>query len=210
MGFMLSPGAGVRLDLVMGMPHALDNGCYSQGERFNLDAFYGWLGEMEPARDTCLFAVAPDVIGDAAATCARSLPTLAELRRRGWRAAYVAQDGETVTSAPWGTFDALFVGGVNCPACVLRMSLRGMPAVTGCRCFKWHGVRPLVTEAKRRGLWVHVGRVNSGKNVIRAARMGADSTDGTYMRFNPTEAIERMGRWVRMVNAPQLPLWEVP
>lgn len=206
-GLMLTPLAGYHVGWATAVGvWAADNGCFSQGDRFDLEAWYAWLAKMEPARDICLFAVAPDVIGDAAATRARSVPVLDDLRRMGWKAAYVAQDGETVETAPWGAFDALFVGGINCPACVVRMNLPGMPRVSGCRCFKWHAARPLVAEANRRGLWVHVGRVNSGKNLIRAARMGADSADGTYMRFNPVEAIDRMGRWLKQVNAPQFAL----
>lgn len=206
-GLMLTPLAGYRVGWATSVGvWAADNGCFSQGERFDLDGWYAWLAEMEPARATCLFAVAPDVVGNANATRIRSASVLRELRSMGWRAAYVAQNGETVETAPWGAFDALFIGGVNCPACVERMRLPGMPRVAGCRCFKWHDARPLVAEAKRRGMWVHIGRVNSGKNLLRAARMGADSADGTYMRFNPTEAVERIGRWLRMANAPQLPL----
>lgn len=204
---MLTPLAGYRLNWATTVPcWAADNGCFSQGDRFDLAAWYAWLNEMAPARDTCLFAVAPDVVGDAEATRARSLPVLGELRAKGWKAAYVAQDGETVDTCPWGAFDVLFIGGVNCPACRLRMTLPGMPRVEGCTCFKWTGARPLVAEAKRRRLWAHNGRVNSGKNLLRAARMGVDSCDGTYMRFNPSEAIDRMGRWLAVANAPQLPL----
>lgn len=207
-GLMLTARAGYRLARALAVPcWAADNGCFSQGDRFDLTAWYAWLDSMAPARDTCLFAVAPDMVGNAEATRTRSLPVLADLRAMGWPAAYVAQDGETVASAPWGHFDALFVGGVNCPVCVRRMSLPGMPAVHGCSCYKWHGVRPLIQEARRRGLWVHIGRVNSGKNLLRAARMGAHSADGSYMRFNPSEAIDRMGRWLRRANAPQLPLF---
>ena len=201
---MLTPLAGYRVSWAQAVPFwAADNGCFSQGERFDLGAWYEWLDEMAPARDTCLFAVAPDVVGDAAATRARSLPVLPELRARGWPAAYVAQDGETMESMPWGELDWLFIGGVNCPACRERMQLPGMPRVVGCQCFKWTAARPLVAEAKRRGIRVHVGRVNSGRNLLRAAEMGADSADGTYMRFNPAEALARMGRWLAVANAPQ-------
>jgi hypothetical protein len=207
-GLMLTPLAGYRVGWANAVPcWAADNGCFSAGDRFDLAAWYAWLDEMRGARDTCLFAVAPDVIGDAAATRARSLPVLGDLAARGWTPAYVIQDGETVETTPWGTFGALFVGGVDCEACALRKSLPGMPRVAGCRCFKWGpDARAIVAEAKRRGLWVHVGRVNSGVNLLRATRMGADSCDGTYMRFNPIQAVDRMGRWLRAANAPQLAL----
>ena len=54
-----------------------DNGCFGKGYPGD-DAWLAWLSGMDPAG--CLFAVAPDVVGDAAATWARSAPTLPRIR----------------------------------------------------------------------------------------------------------------------------------
>ncbi len=61
---------------------AADNGCFTLGDRFELDSFLGWLGSFTvEARRRCLFATAPDVVGDWKATLARSLPVLDQIAR---------------------------------------------------------------------------------------------------------------------------------
>ncbi len=42
--------------------------------------------------------------------------------------------------------------------------------------------------AKRRGKWVHMGRVNSHRRLRYAATIGCDSADGTVLRFRNREA----------------------
>ena len=69
-GLMAQPGNGH----CRGIPHypywAADNGCYARGAAFNLDRYLAWLDRLRPWQETCLFATAPDVVGDAAATLA--------------------------------------------------------------------------------------------------------------------------------------------
>lgn len=186
-GLMLTPLAGYRPAWIERVPAwAADTGCYRQGDAFDLDGYYDWLERMG-GRETCLFATAPDVVGDARATLARSAPVMPELRRRGWPVAFVGQDGQENLPVPWSDFDALFIGGST----------------------EWKlgaGARSLVAEARCRGKHVHMGRVNSGRRLLYSARIGCDSADGTYMAFNPSEAIDRMGRWLARANAPQLTL----
>jgi hypothetical protein len=185
---MLTPLAGYRPAWIGRVPcWAADTGCYRQGDRFDLPAYYSWLERMD-GRATCLFATAPDVVGDAPATLARSLPVLPVLRQMGFPAALVAQDGLEALPVPWDSFDALFIGGTT----------------------DWKlgtGAASLVAAAKARGKFVHMGRVNSGRRLLYATRIGCDSSDGTYMAFNPSEAIDRMGRWLARANAPQLRLF---
>lgn len=188
-GLMLTPLAGHRPAwAIEANVWAADNGCYSAGDRFDLGRWLAWLDRMAVARDICLFAAVPDVVGDARATLARWEATAHLVRPTGYPLAYVLQDGQEHLPVPWSEVDAVFVGGST----------------------EWKlgsGARSLVSEARHRGKWAHMGRVNSGKRLLYASRIGCGSADGTYMAFNPAEAIARMGRWLRQANAPQLTLW---
>lgn len=78
---------------------------------------------------------------------------------------------------PWGQLGALFVGGDT----------------------RWktgHESGALVSEAKRRGLWAHVGRVNSERRLQVAASMGCDSADGTFLKYAPDHNWTRLVRWL--------------
>ena len=75
---------------------------------------------------------------------------------------------------PWDDFDALFIGGTT----------------------DWKlgdGAAQLVREAKRRGKWVHMGRVNSLRRMIYAESIGCDSADGTMLKYNPSAPVHRWG-----------------
>ena len=64
----------------------------------------------DPFTSRCLFATAPDVVGDAQATLRRAY-MLGWIRYAGLPAALVAQDGLEHLAIPWDDFDALFLGG---------------------------------------------------------------------------------------------------
>lgn len=146
---------------------AADNGCFTLGDRFVLDDYVAWLGSFDvDARRRCLFATAPDVVGDWEATLARSLPVLPLLRELGFPAALVVQDGATVDTIPWDELDAIFVGGST----------------------EWKlsdAVGEILAEAGRLGKWTHMGRVNSIRRMREAGRLGAVSVDGTLLIFGP-------------------------
>lgn len=141
-------------------------------------AWYSWLaGRVGEAPDRCLFAVAPDVVADAAATLARSLPWLPRIRALGVPAALVAQDGLEYLPVPWDSFDVLFIGGST----------------------EWKlgaHARQLVAEAKGRGKRVHMGRVNSGKRYRYAHAIGCDSADGTTLAMFPDKTLPDVLGWV--------------
>jgi hypothetical protein len=164
-----------------GVEWCADNGCFGKGYPGD-DKWLAWLGSYTPEQiSRCRFATAPDVVGDAAATLARSLPFLPQIRALGYPAAFVAQDGIENTGVPWDEFDALFIGGST----------------------EWKlgpHVPPLVTEAKRRGKWVHMGRVNSQKRLEYAQHIGCDSADGTRLIFSPTKNLADVLSWLRKVN----------
>lgn len=160
-----------------GVPWCADNGCFS--DAFNEDKWWAWLQKQDPA--DCLFAVAPDVVGDAAATLLRSAPWLPRIRALGFPAAFVAQDGLEKLTVPWDDFDVLFIGGT-----------------TGWKLGPH--ARALVAEAKARGKWVHMGRVNSQRRYSYARHIGCDSADGTYLAFGPDVNLPAVLSWARSAN----------
>ena len=86
----------------------------------------------------------------------------------GHRPALVAQDGLRASNVPWSEVGAIFIGGST------RYKL-DLPAAE------------IVAEANRRGIWAHVGRVNSSRRISYAAAIGCDSVDGSgFSRFPRT------------------------
>lgn len=157
-----------------GVTWCADNGCFGKGYPGD-EAWISWLADMDPA--DCLFATAPDVVADAAATLARSLPMLPKIRALGYPAALVAQDGLEHLAVPWDEFDVLFIGGST----------------------DWKlgpDARALVAEAKSRGKRVHMGRVNSERRYRYAAAIGCESADGTFLTFGPDRNLPQLLRWV--------------
>lgn len=157
-----------------------DNGCFSKGYPGDREWFQ-WLDTLPWPREQCIFAVAPDVVGDAAATLERSLPWLPRIRALGYKAAFVSQDGLTAATTPWDQFDALFIGGST----GWKLGYDGML---------------IALEAVRRGKWLHMGRVNSARRLEYAKWIGCDSTDGTYLTYGPDVNLPKMLRWTRGVN----------
>lgn len=179
LGFLITPQMGNRLDHAAG-PWAIDNGCFTLGVRFVLTDYIRYLNRHYRAARSCLFAPAPDVVGDAAATIIRSRPVLSRIRDIGFKAALVAQDG--LTDPPWDEFDALFIGGST----EFKLS---------------HQARELVAQANARGKWTHMGRVNSETRLRTAALWGCNSADGTFLKFAPDINVPRMLRWLDSLNS---------
>lgn len=165
---MLQPGMG-NLPPV-GQPWAADNGRFSKPETYTDERYLTWLAKR-PAQEFCLFATAPDVVGDAAATLALSAPMFQRIRELGYPVALVAQDGLESLPVPWDDFDALFLGGTT--AWKLSTEAAG-----------------LAQEAKRRGKWVHMGRVNSLRRMQYADAIGCDSADGTVLKHDKSRPVE--------------------
>ena len=84
-------------------------------------------------------------------------------------AALVLQNGATVDNVPWGEFDALFIGG--------SAGENGSPMwKTGPEC------QEICNEARKRGVLVHMGRVNTPDRIKSAHDMGLQSADGTFLK----------------------------
>lgn len=159
---------------VPGVVWAADNGCFTDPDGFLLDRYRRWLDARD--RETCLFVTAPDFVGDWSCTLDRYDDVAEVLRSDGWRVALVAQDGlevylEQLEFRFWaGEVDALFIGGST------RWKLS--PAAA-----------EVVGEAKRWGLWTHMGRCNSSRRVRIAHDMGCDSVDGTYLAHTGAQGL---------------------
>lgn len=156
-----------------------DNGCFSDAWRES--HWWAWLRNLPRS---CRFAVAPDVFLPSAESHAATLARWADfgpaMRRHGFPVAFVAQVGCTADAIP-ADADALFIGGTT----------------------EWklsHDAAACVAEAKRRGMWVHMGRVNSERRLRIAASWGVDSADGTYLTFGPDCNLPRLLGWLRRLE----------
>ena len=189
---MLTMQMGNRPDLSESWWGA-DNGCFTRPHQFDLSRYLAWLDRMSPDAPRCLFATAPDVLGDPAATWARSESVLPLIAARGYRAALVAQDGlePTHLDGRWDAFGCLFIGGS--PAWKLSERTYG-----------------LAREAKARGKWVHMGGVNSWRRLRALATSGCyDSADGTKVAFAPDSNVLIVAKWLTLLRQQQcLDLWE--
>jgi len=141
---------------VEGWRWAADNDAYSSWDpdryRRMLDGIHGLPG--------CLFVTAPDVVGDWKTTRQSFEDWYDELVACWQPIGYVAQDGQPAHEVPWQRIDSLFVGGTS----HFKMG---------------DDAHQLVREARTRGKWVHMGRVNSHQRLRYAKAIGCDSVDGT-------------------------------
>lgn len=175
-GVMLTPRVGRTVEAAKAWPvWAADNACFTSSTTFDLPKYLAWLDRFRVVSG-CLFASAPDVVGDAEATWERSRNVLPLLRERGYRAALVAQNG--IRTVAWSAIDCIFIGG-DTP-------------------FKYSSTADeLCREAKRLGKWAHMGRVNTMERWQMCSRVGYDSCDGTLIRFGPDQNLPRIIRWMK-------------
>ena len=156
-----------------------DNGKYGHGWP-GPERWFTWLSGVVDryGADRILFAVAPDVPFSSTGTLAESLPWLPQIRGLDIPAAFAAQDGcEEGDLIPWDFLDAVFLAGSTA----------------------WK-VGPLAEkvahEAKARGKWVHMGRVNSLRRLRIAEQCWCDSADGTYLAFGPDRNLPTLLGWL--------------
>lgn len=147
----------------------MDNDAYNG---FSHSRFMAALDHLLPYQCRCIFVTCPDYVGDHTITLALWREWRPRIAEMGYPVAFVAQDGLLLNQVPWHEMDALFVGGTNQ--------------------FKDMDSRESILEAKRRGLWVHVGRVNDSPRRLRyCLQMGVDSIDGTAYGLKP----DKMLKW---------------
>jgi hypothetical protein len=153
LGVLVVPGNGNGP--IGNLPLALDNGAFGG---FDERKFLAMLERQREHAERAAWVTCPDVVCDHAATLALFDVWQPRIAAMGFKVAFVAQNGCDVDGVPWDRIACLFIGGDD--AYKLSSS-------------------PLMREAKRRGKWVHVGRVNSYKRLRWAHAAGADSVDGT-------------------------------
>ncbi len=147
----------------------MDNGAFN--DKFNPKLWLQTLDEYRIHQDTCLFVVAPDSYANCIETMDRFRFWAWQIKNAGWLVAFVAQDGQE--SFPMPEFDALFIGGTT----------------------EWKlgdCAKRLISIAQKRGRWVHVGRVNTGKRVRHFQLLGVDSIDGTALAFG----VDKNFKWI--------------
>lgn len=157
---------------------AADNGCFARPELYTDDGYLAWLDALPR---NALFAAAPDVVADWSATVSRSAPMLARIKCLGFPAAIVLQDGASIETIPWSECDSVFIGGST--------DWKLGSAVPG-----------LIAEARRRGKWVHMGRVNSWRRLRVASAIGCESCDGNLAAFGPDRWSPMIRDWQRRIS----------
>jgi len=147
-----------------GIVWGMDNDCFNGFNRRS------WLRMMLSlvGLPGCVFVSAPDVVADHDATLGLWHEWQPQIFMTGFPAAFVIQDGATIHNVPWETTEAIFIGGTT------EYKLGDAAA-------------EIATEANRRELWVHMGRVNSYRRIRYAQSIGCDSVDGTmWAKFRDT------------------------
>lgn len=179
LGILLTPANGNSIASVTatGLPWAIDNGAFSG---FKAPAFVRLLDKAQ-GQPRLLWVAAPDVVGDAVGTMAMFDEWQPEIARRGMPVALVGQDGIEQMTVPWGRIDAVFLGGST----EWKLSLHA---------------EQLSKEAKRRGLLVHMGRVNTLRRLRIAKRFGCDTVDGSAASKWGDDRLTEMVRWVGKVK----------
>jgi hypothetical protein len=163
LGQLITPHDGnkIRGD----MPWAADNAAYSNWDRVKWLKMLNRIDGMNP-----LFCVAPDVVGDAKATLKRLKITSPMIRKRGLKCALALQDGNDAIGIRWNLIDALFIGGST----EFKLGAYSKYAIGA---------------AKERGMWVHMGRVNSHARLQYARECGCDSVDGSGYSMFPNQKL---------------------
>ena len=208
-GVMFTPEMRNRLDL-SGVTWAADNGCYTAGARFSIERWLAFLTRWR-GQGSCLFAVLPDAPFSHADTLTCSLPHVASVRDMGYTPALAIQEGATVETIPWDCgIGAIFIAGGKPRPAPLSLWGDATPRMPPTRAFKTSDeVKRIVREAKRRGFYVHSARCNSRKALQAAYDVGADSVDGTYLRFAPDKNWKRLQGWLADLcpHADAVPVW---
>ena len=154
------------------LPWAADNDCFNGG--FDLSAYRKMLWKNVHAKG-CLFVCSPDVVGDSTTTLQLFDEWYHTIAEFGYPVALVTQDGMDINDIPWVQTDAIFIGG----------STEWKLSDTS---------RAIVDEGKRRGKWLHMGRVNGPVRLKTAIEWGMDSVDGSgtarYTKYKLPQQLE--------------------
>ena len=144
-----------------GFPYALDNGAWTafqKKEPFNVPAFEKALVKLGADAD---FTVVPDIVAGGGASLDFSLSWLRRVQDASPNVLIPVQDGMVISDVEHllGDQVGIFIGGGDV--------------------FKLTTMDAWCELGRRRGCWVHVGRVNSAKRIKQCAMAGATSFDGS-------------------------------
>lgn len=200
---ILTPAAG-NVETPGVLQVCFDNGIYSNAYPGD-NQYLRYLDKKAP-RTRCAFAVAPDVVADHGATFERSWPMLRRIREIGLPVAFCTQNGAAVDDMPWEYIDVVFLAGiVECVPCAFVPRIidttPGQPnyCPAGHLMTEWKigdVAQAITAEAKRRGLRVHMGRVNTRGRLLHAKAIGVDSCDGTFLAYGPDVNLPRLLTWL--------------
>lgn len=157
-GWLLTPEGGSVREPVPWIPYAVDNGrfaVWSSGKKWNERSFLNLLDLYNTMPNKPRFVNVPDEVGDASETKRmwdKWFPILSHSYDFTW--AFCVQDGMRVSDVPEEA-GVVFVGGT------MEWKLRNLKT--------WTNSFPRV----------HVGAVNTFKNLLRCKELGVESCDGT-------------------------------
>lgn len=166
-----------------GIPWAADNDAFGGFDEAAAARFEKMLAAIRGIPG-CLFVTCPDVVGEAGLTDLLFEEWAPFIHARGFPVAYVVQE-DGLENEPrgilWNAISAIFIG---CATDNEKLGSR---------------IRSIVGEAKRRGKWVHMGRVNSARRIAYAREIGCDSIDGTgWVKWRD----RHLARGLTLVSAP--------
>jgi hypothetical protein len=176
-GFIISIQTAPRYKLMAQHPWCLDNDAFNS--KFEINAWYDRLIQCLEYSSTCTFVVCPDKVYDHAETLRRFEMFSPIVKGCGYPVALVTQDGLTPDITPWDQLDVLFVGGSD-------EHKLGREAGA------------LIAEGQKRNKWIHIGRVNSPKRMLKFWM--ANSWDGTHIGYEPDNASPKIAACVRRIR----------
>ncbi len=181
LGHLKTPRGGNSIETIVasGRPWAADNDAFGA---WSPERFWTMLTAIAHASDRSrfLWVACPDVVADAQATVNRWHKWAPQIAYLGLPTAFVGQDGlERISDQiPWEDMAAFFVGGTT----DWKLSA---------------AAERFVREARERGIWTHIGRVNTRKRIRHAVEIGADSIDGTTFSRWPDKYFPRALVWLK-------------
>ncbi len=187
LGVLMTPRAGNRIKTanMAKTVWACDNDCFGGLKPV---PYLRFLAKVVESGSKPVFVACPDSVGSAQETWRLYDIWAPLLRSLSLPVALVLQDGleqwkwRARLTSVWDELAAVFVGGTT-------KFKEGVCAAE------------IVEEAKRRGKWVHVGRVNSLRRIERFAKLGADSFDGSGWSAWGDKRIKLAVRWIDRVLA---------
>lgn len=177
-GVMLSTVQGAELGhewlaLYEGVRFMVDNGAFTNKYKFR-----EWIHKLKKLRrysGQCLGVVVPDKPFDWPQTLLMFRELSNQVSSLGLPVALAIQNGVRLEEVRTLDFDTIFVGGDDN--------------------FKRRDCWPVVDWALSTGRWIHVGRVNGERNLVKFYGY-ANSWDGTTFSYHPTQQLKSIRRAV--------------